>query len=1186
MHQMLMLAMIVLAVLLVLLVPMAYRRMHPVESFSDETDAYQKGERAAYIEQGKALYNKFADTNDIQRGNFLHVDDKASLDAGNQELRTILGTPGLEPSDSSATYLGILRDTVAAQLPPDSGILKDTKKCEAVKGRAGCAVLGTPGYEKCGMCIKEGTTHDGRNEGKHIGGLLLIDEDRKQAEADHTPYQPTVGNCPEGYFFVNSAACTKAANRANCKEIGETGGFTGGKTAEGVPWSAAVGCAQAPLTANTFVYRPGKPFDVNLRVLAPNGTGVCKVWINDGKKQLAYGESVTPGAEFTILLKQITELKPLSIVVAMGAPQRPKGKTEVFLFEENLIGLSSAGYNQTSGSAAQVCARIGARLASKADLFASMNAGAQNCNTGVLTDGVGFPMQGQFKTDGGCGTKGFNAWGADGGTRGNSWCVGIKPPQSTNQRGFYTKINPFFESKGDAISPSQAEQPTMWSQHGVNYQAPAQRGILMQWEMVGGASSDGRPRRSAAFEPSIVSINGMGASSVSSDGVSTFKILRRLGTFSKSSIINGPRPTASSRMATNQFWIWSNLATDQVVTFDVKVPGTLADPIYTEDTNLNPRGPLLTGPDAAAFLRTSPCMKEGQVAGKYSIACLTSLFQSAGGDVAKGKLATENGGLGQLNKKGDMDAIGGYLNDLYMLATTGKDANGNMVGTDSKSNIKAINDAAQLLFGFDIANPCEDIGQDSMGNLILTPKTGALDSWCLDYLWMNAGTDQSREQVPSVGGLAGLSPTYVLIADRYSGLKSKEATPTARAKAPFTTCQRTGSMAPVKPSGQVNRKAVDAISAEAMKRGMKNGSIVQTVQDIYAEIHYFANAKPGDNTAIDKCYGLAKAVDKKASCGLMARYVRVLPSGVYTRGDTGNLCIQIPQLQVFDGDGNEVAKGKPTQAFNTGFGGVKDFAVNGNAKNHGHGQGEYHSACSSGPDYEYWMVDLGGMMEISKVVFYFRNDCCTQRQLAAPVQLLDGSKRIVAQKYLGSTTFPNKWGDAETLEFKREDGTMEIPMASLTAGQKLSLQTATSWDRYLRHAGFALWVSAFNPKSPDQLLMSDGTFLLSPPNNGKAGYVSLQLVNFPNYYLRHSGFRLYANSRGGDQVYKDDSSFKILPALNGDPTMISLQSSNFPDRYLATNRDDPGSVWITPVDLGSLWDKQRASWKVKKPLRP
>jgi len=257
MNHSLVIAMAVLAILLIVLVPMAYYRPAwppaVAESFSTETDAYQAGARATYIDQGKALYNKFSDTNDIQRGNFLHVDDPAELKAGNRALQDVMGTSGLEPSETSATYLGILRDVVSSQLSPNSGLLKETKKCEALKGRGACATLGTPGYENCGVCIKGGTTHDGRNEGKHIGGLLIIPEDKADATANRTPFQPTVGTCPEGYYFLDAATCKKEAHRADCTEIGESGGFNGGKTAEGVAWSPSIGCAQVPVSGNSFV---------------------------------------------------------------------------------------------------------------------------------------------------------------------------------------------------------------------------------------------------------------------------------------------------------------------------------------------------------------------------------------------------------------------------------------------------------------------------------------------------------------------------------------------------------------------------------------------------------------------------------------------------------------------------------------------------------------------------------------------------------------------------------------------------------------------------------------------------------------------------------------------------------------------------------------------------------------------
>jgi hypothetical protein len=390
----------------------------------------------------------------------------------------------------------------------------------------------------------------------------------------------------------------------------------------------------------------------------------------------------------------------------------------------------------------------------------------------------------------------------------------------------------------------------------------------MQWEHV----EDSR-RMAQPFEPSIIGVNSQSPTNTSKEGLKTFKNLRRFGTFKSSSLITGPKPAHAPAIVTSQFWVWSNKANDQSVSFTAKIPGTFMKPSYDEDNFAARRGQLLTDPRTEELLQVSPCLKEGQIAGKYSMACLSNLYVGSGGDLAKGKLSTvglvdpydgsTGNGLLDLNKLGDMDAISAYLDNQYSVATTGVDADGNKVGDgDPEKYALAINTAAQLLFGFDITTPCENVQEDNQGNIIIIPKTPPVDQKCLKWLWQNTGSDANRNEtdptrttLPRKGGIVN---TYTTIGDRFSGLRNGEATPKQRAAAPFQACTMKGTAAPN------NRTTINAANAKA------NGSI-KGIQDWFDTFHKNANYSGGSTNkdsiaahakAVEKCYGINKSADK------------------------------------------------------------------------------------------------------------------------------------------------------------------------------------------------------------------------------------------------------------------------------------------------------------------------------------
>jgi hypothetical protein len=1205
------LALIVLIVIFVFVMPMALTPKK--EGFAGSGislfDSYI-GDPAGFNAVGAKKYNKFSDVQDVTVQNYAQADTDRAIDLASETLRAALTTASIAVDPTSKTFEGVRPDVPAVGVAPMNQIVMEARKCEALNSRDNCKSLDDPNYANCGVCIQDRTTlFKNQNDPYKHGGLLILPDDRRDAKAAHgnrpgpVQYTATVGNCPPGYLFVDRASCERGANRLDCKEAGENGGFNKGRTSEGK--EVINKCANAPTAGNdVFVYDTTslRSFDVNLRVLTPTGTGITKVYVTDKAtgRQIGYATNEKPGVSFVVPIQNVKEGQSLDITIAQEVPHRNKGKAEVFQYAVDTNSQNTPWYNQTIATSKNVCARIGARSATDAELQQAWSEGAQACSCGNTTSTNAYPGQ---ANRGGCGGIGINGCPTSGGWNngyGHSWCYGVKPPNSSNNQ-WYTQVLKWFTTHGDQSSPPQTDKPNIWSKWGDDYQAPAHRAVIMQWEHV----ADSR-RMAQPFEPSITAVNDMGPSTVSSDGLKTFKILRRFGTFKSSTIITAPRPASSDPMVTSQFWIWGNQENSMTVKFTAQIPGTFTLPFYTEDATVVPRGQLVASAATFKLLQVSPCLKDGQIAGKYSDACLANLFLGSGGDLGMGKLATNGmvdpydgstgNGLKDLNKLGDIDAISAYLDSKYSLATTGRDANGVKVGGgNGKARALAVNTAAQLMFGFDVTSPCEDVEEDAQGTIIIVPRKGGLDADCLQWLWQNTGSDKDRYNedptrfaAPHKGGIYN---TYTTIADRYSGLRNGEGTPKKREASPFQTCQATGTMAPVDSRGQPNAKNIALANT-------KGG--INAVQQWYDSIHKMANYGGGskDATAMTKhadyvaqCYGMNKSLDSTVAakgCGVGTRYVYILPNAIYPSWDNNGLCMQLPQVEVFDVNGQEIAKGKRTAAASVWPGTTPDMAVDGKKYPHSHGEGEYHDRCTT-PDNQYWMVDLGKNYDVAKVKVYQRTDCCQQRFLAMPVQLKNESNQITAQKWLGQGQWPNNVPNMTfTLNFTGADAKAQFTYNTVSPGSAVTLQSSISWDRVLRHAGFAGYVHG-----PDQgtnsavyspLESKDASFMVRPANNGRSGYISFESVNFPNHFLRHAGFRIWLHYRDGSGIYNEDSSFKPVPALNKDLTMVSFQSANFPDHYLVAHRDAPDQAWIQPCNGNNGWDAQHGSWKVIQAL--
>ena len=851
----------------------------------------------------------------ISDAEYIKLYNSITRDA-NKKIASALHSPDLMPKVARVgTNMGLKGDTVKEQLPALNDTIMDAKHCEKVlKGRASCSALSKPENSKCGVCLDAGTTYEGKRPGEYIGGLLILPQDRDaaiDAANGGTPtYTPTLGKCPPGMFYADAETCTKAANRLNCKEIGDSGGFTGGKTREGRTL-AAINCAQAPVAGtDVFVYQPKRdkaPYNAVLRIITPFGTGITKVVATHKGRTYTADNKGNPGQEFTLTIRNVMEADDVNVLVAQEMPHRPKGQSEIFNVYE--IGRNGNPKTYTSDQGAAICSRIGTTIASSAQVAAELDKGIQSGLCSVVGD---TPNKGYYAVQ--TGNKA---------TSRTSITVGNKPLdkstreaeriQSTNNNLFTNSIpvavgaNPstgFCEGGTDAINYSNpyinfdirnlnaARYPTsighnwgpnkgVWcsgfkpaaqvsqttdllklkignwfDSYSTNAQPPQGPSMYSKYSTPTVIDPPGVSERAITMqwemEGSTARTIGFQQTIQKVNDYPVSNVLRLLGPFQNSSLITGPAWSSSSTMLRSLFWFWSNMPRSQSVVFSAKVPGYLKNPFYRDDLAIAPNGPLIANPKTSALLQTSACDADGQVPGAYSTACLLELFKGSGGDPSKGTFATTGGGLQQLNKLGDVSAIISYLNAQYVAATSGRDANGQALSYDINTRMDAMNSAAMQMFGFKIINPCEMIVDNPDGSVGVIPMPmNQVGPECLQYLWLNNNSDQDRP-----GGMAPentlYAKTYTSIADRFSGLRNNESTFKNRRKYPFQACQVTGAGAPIK-----NGKPDNSVIAKLIQMPS-----LQEVQNYMNGIHKAANYSKGPQdaqsqaSAIQMCYGV------------------------------------------------------------------------------------------------------------------------------------------------------------------------------------------------------------------------------------------------------------------------------------------------------------------------------------------
>jgi hypothetical protein len=752
-------------------------------------------ERTAYIERGVSLYNKFSDTNDVTKGNYLQSWDPAALAEGDQDLKAASMTSDLVPDGMAPTGQGIEVRGPTMKIAQSNRVYFDTEKCEKQRGRDVCSKLGSGDFSQCGVCIKGGTAYiDPDNPGKHIGGMLLLNEDKEMADlavrgtSNPAEYEPTVGECPRGYFYVDRAACEKAVKRENCNEIGATGGFDGGKTVE-MKGIDSASCAAVPsVSPTTYVYDPkNRVFGAALRILTPERTGRNVIQIFKDGARISYAAGLG-GTEIVIGIPNVKEGMPLQVVINMDKPYTPY----------NGAGNYRAVLIQWESNDGSIVQKFEPSIV-------SLNGSGRDADA-VL------PNMRKY------------------GTFGSSKVI-LTPRPSSVTRDSYVVL---YEHKDFGGSSHKF------------YAGSYDVGDLE----LGGLRND--------LASSITLVNGATAKLYENGGFrgKMIDVKRNISEFDSidfndklSSLIVEPgKMKAASLIKPDNQWFWA-VGSPQVLRIDVKVPGTFLQPFYTEDRQSAISNPLVTERSTFEMLRASPCMKPDQKPGKYGYACLKTLYLAAGGILGKGTLSRD--GLEQLNKFSSAEAISEYLDGLFQTATRGRKS------PDAKaSSMEDINDAAMKLFGFKLVSPCEDIVESETGELILTPKVGGLDADCLDYLWKNTGNDRDRGN-EDTSRKSSLKNTYVSIRDRYSGLRASEGSETAVAAKPFQTCQPSGTLAPKNARGEVNYAAVMTANAKGSLEAIQD--FYNTVHSAANYSGGRASMRTSHEKALEQCYGIKKA---------------------------------------------------------------------------------------------------------------------------------------------------------------------------------------------------------------------------------------------------------------------------------------------------------------------------------------
>uniref|UniRef100_A0A6C0DAV9 Alpha-L-arabinofuranosidase B arabinose-binding domain-containing protein n=1 Tax=viral metagenome TaxID=1070528 RepID=A0A6C0DAV9_9ZZZZ len=226
-----------------------------------------------------------------------------------------------------------------------------------------------------------------------------------------------------------------------------------------------------------------------------------------------------------------------------------------------------------------------------------------------------------------------------------------------------------------------------------------------------------------------------------------------------------------------------------VVTLDITIPGTLANPFYEEDNLVCPTGPIIHTEIGAGIMGANSCFKAD---GGFnpSLVCMQDIFRSAGGtQQGDGWPATPEKIRALLRPSAEapsLDETAAHLNDLGRIATYGVNSAGRTV------EFSVFRDTCKFMLGYVPMNPCEGPNKER----------GPHSAACLDYLW------------------------------RTAAMPAADTSNKDPAAWPHSACTVNGAMAPLNPDGSINEANVAYVNNSQL-----NGIGMQGVRGMYNDIH-------------------------------------------------------------------------------------------------------------------------------------------------------------------------------------------------------------------------------------------------------------------------------------------------------------------------------------------------------------
>jgi hypothetical protein len=385
---------------------------------------------------------------------------------------------------------------------------------------------------------------------------------------------------------------------------------------------------------------------------------------------------------------------------------------------------------------------------------------------------------------------------------------------------------------------------------------------------------------------------------------------------------------------------------------------------------------------ASAFATDQPCFVRGAKPGKYNDDCLRERILGVG--------CTNAGTL--FKSPQQLNTRAGAIQTLTQIYRT-------LQGVADLDMVEP--EMTKMCSGREIQTPCDPfIARESLkfgAALMSSNKLLANQAQqCLSFLYNNKGANESAIP-PRVG------PTYVNPRTYSNDQKDVK----------NIFCLPEGELNPDR--SQKGRDTLTRIADNGYKGQFSVWALKQYLSDqlsLAADVTRNGNSDPERRAAITNCFGAnLKNLPTSATgsptiianpCGVVAQYVRVLPSTYY-----GDAYIEISQLVVIDKNGQNVAPGKSTAGSSPPFQphghGTHEasFAIDGQM--YAKAQNFYISQGAGGNNQ--FLLNLGTPTDITKIIYFTRGDNKTSwyRKNGVRLQLLDSNQRVVDQKVLDSS---------------------------------------------------------------------------------------------------------------------------------------------------------------------------------------